>query len=79
MEGFNIVMKGVLIAVIYFLPTVIAYFRGYKKLRALFTINLIAGWTIFVWFVLLSLVVNHGSLESFEESIRNPKKTKNEN
>lgn len=47
-----------LIAAVYFLPTIIAFIKGHEKKLAISRINLALGWTVFVWFILLLWVVN---------------------
>jgi hypothetical protein len=34
---------------LYFLPTVIARFRGHKSVVAIFILNLLGAWTILLW------------------------------
>lgn len=40
-------------ALLYFVPTVIAWFRGHHKFGAIFFLNLIFGWSGIGWVALL--------------------------
>lgn len=37
----------------YFLPTIIAYYRGSQYTLTIFIVNVILGWTVIGWFVFL--------------------------
>lgn len=43
----------ILVAVLYFLPSLIAYSRGHVHLRKLALLNLISGWSILAWGAIL--------------------------
>lgn len=43
----------VLLALLHFLPTVIALARGHHNAFAIFLTNLLLGWTVIGWFVAL--------------------------
>ncbi|MBU4467355.1 MAG: superinfection immunity protein [Candidatus Omnitrophica bacterium] len=43
----------VLIFVLYFLPTLIAFLRQHKNKLAIFLLNLLLGWTVLGWVVSL--------------------------
>ncbi|MDD5537466.1 MAG: superinfection immunity protein [Candidatus Omnitrophica bacterium] len=43
----------ILIVVLYFLPSLIAYLRRHKNIQAIFVLNLLLGWTVLGWVVSL--------------------------
>lgn len=44
------IIIGILIAIVlYFIPTVIAFFRGHHNAVAIFGLNLLLGWTFIGW------------------------------
>lgn len=47
------ILLVVLIFTIYFLPTLIAFFRQHKNKLAIFLLNLLLGWTVLGWVVSL--------------------------
>ena len=51
MQNFTILelLLVVLIFVIYFLPTLIAFLRQHKNSLAIFLLNLLLGWTVLGW------------------------------
>lgn len=55
MQNFTILelLLVVLIFVIYFLPTLIAFLRQHKNSLAIFLLNLLLGWTVLGWVVSL--------------------------
>jgi len=55
MQNFTIfeLLLVVLIFVIYFLPTLIAFLRKHKNSLAIFLLNLFLGWTVLGWVVSL--------------------------
>lgn len=66
MEGLGFVLL-ILIAVFYFLPAVIANQRDTNHLGAIFTINLLFGWTILGWLAaLIWAVVEQPKVKAIE-------------
>lgn len=55
MQNFTVLglLSVVLIAVLYFLPTLIAFIRHHKNSLAVFLLNLLLGWTGLGWIVSL--------------------------
>jgi len=55
MQNFTILelLLVVLIFAFYFLPTLIAFLRNHKNKLAIFLLNLLLGWTVLGWVVLL--------------------------
>jgi len=55
MQNFTILelLLIVLIFVLYFLPTLIAFLRQHKNKLAIFLLNLLLGWTVLGWVVSL--------------------------
>ncbi len=51
MEGFILIT---IMAILYFLPTFMAYSRGMKKADGVFIINLLLGWTGLIWILCLA-------------------------
>ena len=49
----------ILMAALYFLPTVIAMFRAKRNTFAIFVLNLLLGWTAIGWVVALVWSVTH--------------------
>ena len=43
----------IIIALLYFVPTAIAYFRKHNNFAALFALNLLGGWTGVLWLAAL--------------------------
>ncbi len=43
------ILLVVLIFIVYFLPTLIAFLRQHKNKLAIFLLNLLLGWTILGW------------------------------
>lgn len=39
----------IVLALVYFLPSIVAYFRAHKNKVAIFFLNLLAGWTFIGW------------------------------
>ena len=39
----------ILIVVLYFLPSLIAYLRRHKNIQAIFALNFLLGWTVLGW------------------------------
>lgn len=39
----------IIVGLLYFLPTVIARYRGHKSVVAIFILNLLEAWTILLW------------------------------
>jgi hypothetical protein len=39
----------IILALLYFLPTLIARLRGHKSVIAIFILNLLGAWTILLW------------------------------
>jgi Superinfection immunity protein len=37
------------VLIIYFIPTLTAYLRNHRKLRAILVVNLLLGWTLLGW------------------------------
>ena len=52
MVTFSLIMIGVL-ALLYFLPAIIAITRGHLSAGAIFALNLLLGWTLLGWIVSL--------------------------
>jgi hypothetical protein len=55
---------GVLIAILfvpYWLPTIIAFFRGHQNKLPIFAINLFLGWTFVGWWVALFMAITNPS------------------
>lgn len=48
MEGLGI-FAILLVLILYFLPTIIAYQRDHDSLLSIFFVNLLLGWTVLVW------------------------------
>lgn len=55
MQNFTLreLLLVVLIFAFYFLPTLIAFLRQHKNTLAIFLLNLLLGWTVLGWVVLL--------------------------
>jgi Superinfection immunity protein len=51
------------VLVVYFTPTIIAYWRDYHAKIAIFWINLLLGWTLVVWLILV-LVAMEGKTKN---------------
>ena len=49
MEVLSALIVLLLFVAAYFLPTVVAGFRGHKNTLAIFLLNLFLGWTLFGW------------------------------
>jgi uncharacterized membrane protein len=51
MQNFSMFELALVVLVIafYFLPSLIAHFRGHKNRLALFLLNLFLGWTVLGW------------------------------
>ena len=52
--------------VMYMLPTIIAIARRYKNIKPILTINIFFGWTVIVWFALMSLVIFNKSYNDYK-------------
>ena len=55
MQNLGILEKSLVIIIfmIYFLPTLIAFLRQHKNRLAIFLLNLLLGWTVLGWVVSL--------------------------
>lgn len=49
MEAFTGLLAVLILLAIYFLPTIIATFRGHKNALGVGLLNLFLGWTLFGW------------------------------
>lgn len=52
-----VVINAISIIILYFLPLLIANFRGNKNYNIVFLLNLFLGWTVLFWFVSLIMAV----------------------
>jgi hypothetical protein len=44
---------GLLLLILYFVPSIIALFRGHLSAAAIFVLNLVFGWTFIGWIIAL--------------------------
>jgi hypothetical protein len=44
-------LAGIIGFMIYFLPTIVAYWRGQKNATSVFILNLFLGWTFIAWVI----------------------------
>jgi hypothetical protein len=56
--GFPSVVMGLLVAAVYFLPSLLAWRRGHRWRRKIFAANLAVGWTVIGWIVCLGLALS---------------------
>lgn len=51
MQNFSLLELAfiILIVVLYFLPSLIAYSRRHKNIQAIFALNFLLGWTVLGW------------------------------
>jgi hypothetical protein len=58
------------IAVFYFIPSIIAANRGHHNTMAIFAINLLAGWAVFGWFYALIWSLTNDTRANDERQLR---------
>ncbi len=63
-DGLGFIFGGLIIAVWYFTPYIIALCREHKKMLRIFWLNLLTGWTRVGWLVALIWALNHDILAS---------------
>jgi len=51
MQSFSLLelMLIIVIIVLYFLPSLVAYFRQHRNILAIFVLNLLLGWSVLGW------------------------------
>ncbi len=51
MQSFSLLemMLIIVIIVLYFLPSLVAYFRQHRNIPAIFVLNLLLGWSVLGW------------------------------
>jgi hypothetical protein len=54
-----VALMAVVLAAIYFLPTIVAAIRGMPQTAPIVIINLFLGWTLVGWVVALAMAVAH--------------------
>ena len=47
------IMKGILLILLYLLPSAIAIHRGHGSVGGIITLNIVTGWTVIGWFLAL--------------------------
>lgn len=47
-----------LLLILYFLPTIVAYYKGYDRVADVAVTNLFLGWTVYPWMMLVWIVWN---------------------
>jgi hypothetical protein len=50
---------GILILILYFLPSILAVCQSKRSLNAIFCLNLLLGWTVIGWIVSLIWALTH--------------------
>jgi hypothetical protein len=55
-----LVLLGIVVFVLHFLPTIIAWRRGSKSFLWIFLINLFFGWTLIGWVIALVWALQDG-------------------
>jgi len=59
-----IIFLIIIVLFLYFLPSIIAFWRGKKNSGAIFALNLFLGWSIVGWAVSLSWALTHDNIIS---------------
>ena len=49
MDGLLIAILFIIVAIVYFVPTIIAFLRGHPSKWAIGALNLLLGWTVLGW------------------------------
>lgn len=52
-------MEAILFLVLYFLPSIIAYYRGHASKNSILMWNVLTGWTGVMWLVCLSKAIGN--------------------
>ena len=57
-------VSSLLLLIVYFIPTCIAFGRGHYRRWQIFVGNLLLGWTFFVWCYCVILALSPGARET---------------
>lgn len=58
--GFPAVVIGLLVATVYFLPSLLAWRRRHRWRQKILLANLLTGWTVIGWAICLGLALKPG-------------------
>lgn len=58
-----------IIVLLYFLPTMIAFFRGHSQRVSICLVNVVLGWTFLGWFVSLVWAASTDTKKAIEEAL----------